>query len=122
PGRSHDRRPAPDALVTFGFAASASRRKRSCPRSSYPGVMVHAPPRPGVRQRDGEQSAAVGPDAPSTAETAGLDAPGTAGRMARLLDWFGVDSDWERVPAGRDAYRKDLLLGAGFVVFAAISV
>lgn len=84
--------------------------------------MVHAPPRPGVRQRDGEQPAAVGPDAPSTAETAGRDAPGTAGRMARLLDWFGVDSDWERVPAGRDAYRKDLLLGAGFVVFAAISV
>ncbi|WP_460885906.1 sensor histidine kinase [Promicromonospora xylanilytica] len=72
--------------------------------------MVHAPPRPDVRQRDGEQPA-VGPDAPRT-----------AGRMARLLDWFGVDSDWERVPAGRDAYRKDLLLGAGFAVFAAVSV
>lgn len=41
---------------------------------------------------------------------------------SRLLAWFGVDSDWERVPAGRHAYRKDLLLGAGFAVFAAVSI
>ena len=57
------------------------------------------------------------PDVPRPA--APRPAEGVAGRV---LDWFGVDSDWERVPAGRDAYRKDLLLGAGFAVFAAISV
>ncbi|MGI5188888.1 sensor histidine kinase [Promicromonospora sp. CA-289599] len=42
--------------------------------------------------------------------------------VARMLDWFGVDSDWERVPAGRDAFRKDLLLGAWFAVLAAVSI
>jgi signal transduction histidine kinase len=42
--------------------------------------------------------------------------------VGRLLDWFGVDCDWERVPAGRDAYRKDLLLGAVFAVLAAVSI
>jgi signal transduction histidine kinase len=73
--------------------------------------MVHAPPRPETRQPDGDRPAVDGPRAPRA-----------GGRLARLLDWFGVDADWERVPAGRDAYRKDLLLGAGFAVLAAISV
>jgi signal transduction histidine kinase len=44
------------------------------------------------------------------------------GMVVRVLDWFGVDADWERVPAGRDAYRRDLLLGAGFAVLAAVSI
>jgi signal transduction histidine kinase len=44
------------------------------------------------------------------------------GVTARVLDWFGVDSDWERIPAGEDAYRRDLLLGAGFAVLAAVSI
>lgn len=39
-----------------------------------------------------------------------------------LLDWFGSDSDWERASAGRDGYRKDLLLGAVFAVLAAVSI
>ncbi|MFC8799480.1 sensor histidine kinase [Promicromonospora sp. NPDC057138] len=60
-----------------------------------------------VRQPDGAPAAA-----PRSAE----------GVVGRVLDWFGVDSDWERVPAGRDAYRRDLLLGACFAVFAAVSV
>lgn len=45
-----------------------------------------------------------------------------AGAVGRVLDWFGVDSDWERVPATRDANRRDLLLGACFAVLAAVSV
>ncbi|MEV0949933.1 histidine kinase [Promicromonospora sp. NPDC050249] len=44
------------------------------------------------------------------------------GVSGRVLDWFGVDADWERVPAGRDAYRRDLRLGAGFAVLAAVSI
>ncbi|MEU4360844.1 histidine kinase [Promicromonospora sp. NPDC023987] len=73
--------------------------------------MVHAPPRSETRPPDVDQPAVGGPDV-----------PGRPGHLAGLLDWFGVDSDWERVPAGRDAYRRDLLLGAGFAVLAAISV
>ncbi|MFJ3402921.1 sensor histidine kinase [Promicromonospora sp. NPDC090134] len=51
-------------------------------------------------------------------------APSDRARAAgsRLADWFGVDADWERVPAGQKAYRRDLLLGAGFAVFAALSI
>ncbi|WP_036964230.1 sensor histidine kinase, partial [Promicromonospora kroppenstedtii] len=37
-------------------------------------------------------------------------------------EWFGVDADWERIPAGQRAYRRDLLLGSGFAVFAALSI
>ncbi|GAA4719194.1 Signal transduction histidine kinase [Promicromonospora umidemergens] len=73
--------------------------------------MVHAPPRSETRPPDGDRPAVAGPDVLRP-----------AGRLAGLLDWFGVDADWERVPAGPDAYRKDLLLGAGFAVLAAISV
>lgn len=69
--------------------------------------MSDAPPHP-----DAWRPGAPRPAAPPPAD----------GVVARVLDWFGVDSDWERVPAGRDAYRRDLLLGAGFVVFAAVSV
>ncbi|MFD6179451.1 MULTISPECIES: sensor histidine kinase [unclassified Isoptericola] len=36
---------------------------------------------------------------------------------ARLSDWWGIDSGWERVPADpARAYRNDLWLGAAFVV------
>ncbi|MCK9793949.1 histidine kinase [Isoptericola sp. 4D.3] len=36
---------------------------------------------------------------------------------ARLADWWGIDSGWERVPADpARAYRNDLWLGAAFVV------
>lgn len=69
--------------------------------------MSDAPPPPDVRSDDVRSAARP------------RSATGVAGR---LLDWFGVDSEWERVPAGRDAYRRDLWLGAGFAVFAAISV
>jgi signal transduction histidine kinase len=68
------------------------------------------------------------PDASSPSDVRQSDVPRAAaprtadGVTGRVLDWFGVDSDWERVPAGRDAYRRDLLLGVGFAVFAAISV
>ncbi|MFI6425097.1 sensor histidine kinase [Promicromonospora sp. NPDC050880] len=66
-------------------------------------------------------------DAPPQPEDGRSAAPPVAPRpddgvAARVLDWFGVDSDWERLPAGRDAYRRDLLLGAGFAVLAAVSV
>jgi len=67
-------------------------------------------------------------DAPTPPETRRPDAPRpdatrlSAGFAGRALDWFGVDADWERVPAGRDAYRKDLLLGVGFAVLAAVSI
>ncbi|MEU4384617.1 histidine kinase [Promicromonospora sp. NPDC023805] len=64
-------------------------------------------PPPGARQPDLSRAATS------------RSAEGVAGRA---LDWFGVDSDWERVPAGRDAYRRDLLLGAGFAVLAAVSI
>lgn len=41
----------------------------------------------------------------------------------RLLEWFGVDSDWERAPVNPvRAYRNDLWLGVVISVFAAISV
>ncbi|PUB28956.1 signal transduction histidine kinase [Promicromonospora sp. AC04] len=73
--------------------------------------MADAPPQSDSRQ----------PDVPDVRRPAA--APRPVERAAgRLLDWFGVDSDWERVPAGRDAYRRDLLLGAGFAVFAAVSI
>jgi signal transduction histidine kinase len=65
------------------------------------------PRHPGVPRSDAPRA-----DAPRADE----------GAVARVLDWFGVDSDWERVPAGRDAYRRDLLLGAGFAVLAAVSI
>ena len=84
--------------------------------------MVHAPPQPDVRQPDGGRPTG----AQSDVGRLGASRPGVRRSVeslaGRLLDWFGVDSDWERVPAGRDAYRKDLLLGAGFAVLAAISV
>ena len=70
--------------------------------------MADAPPQSGSRQPEVRRAAA----APRPVE----------GAVGRLLDWFGVDSDWERVPAGRDAYRRDLLLGAGFAVLAAVSI
>ncbi|MDR7383157.1 sensor histidine kinase [Promicromonospora iranensis] len=70
--------------------------------------MVTAPAQPDARQLVVGRPVAT----PRSAE----------GAASRALDWFGVDSDWERVPAGRDAYRRDLLLGAGFAVLAAISV
>jgi signal transduction histidine kinase len=79
--------------------------------------MAHAPPRSETRQPDVDRPAVGRPDGDRPA------APRSTERFAgRLLDWFGVDADWERVPAGRDAYRRDLLLGAGFAVLAAISV
>jgi signal transduction histidine kinase len=74
--------------------------------------MVIAPAQPTARQPDTERSDVGRPIAPRS----------DLGLAARLLDWFGVDSDWERVPAGRDAYRRDLWLGAGFAVFSAVSV
>ena len=67
-------------------------------------------------------------DAPPPSDARQLDEPQTTtpssgeGVVARLLDWFGVDADWERVPASRDANRRDLLLGACFAVLAAVSV
>lgn len=40
----------------------------------------------------------------------------TPGVTARVLDWFGVDTDWERVPADpARAYRRDVWLGALYV-------
>ncbi|WP_454850490.1 sensor histidine kinase [Promicromonospora soli] len=72
---------------------------------------------PGARQPNAGQPAVRQLDEPQTA--APRSAEGVAGRV---LNWFGVDSDWERVPAGRVAYRRDLLLGACFAAYAAISV
>ena len=41
----------------------------------------------------------------------------------RLLDWFGVDSDWERVPADpQAAYRNDLLVGLALTAISVLSV
>ncbi|GGM10688.1 sensor histidine kinase [Promicromonospora citrea] len=63
------------------------------------------------------------PDAPAHTDAPQPDAARpTGGALGRVREWFGVDVDWERVPAGRDAYRRDLLLGGAFMVFAAISV
>ncbi|MFD6445949.1 sensor histidine kinase [Promicromonospora sp. NPDC060204] len=86
--------------------------------------MAVAPPQPDSRRSD---AGARRPDADADARRAVArrpDAPSGRARSAagRLADWFGVDSDWERVPAGRDAYRRDLLLGAGFAIFAALSI
>ncbi|MEL7978212.1 histidine kinase [Isoptericola sp. F-RaC21] len=40
---------------------------------------------------------------------------------ARLADWWGIDSGWERVPADpARAYRHDLWLGAAFVVVSLV--
>lgn len=67
-------------------------------------------------------------DAPSSPAARHPDAPrpdatrSAGGAAGRVLEWFGVDSDWERVPAGREAYRNDLLLGAVFAVFTAVSI
>ena len=42
---------------------------------------------------------------------------------ARLLDWFGVDSDWERAPDDPPAgYRRDLVVGAAVTALAVLSV
>ncbi|GAB3096525.1 histidine kinase [Isoptericola nanjingensis] len=44
-----------------------------------------------------------------------------AGWTARLSDWWGIDSGWERVPADpARAYRHDLWLGAVFVVVSLV--
>ncbi|SKC57747.1 sensor histidine kinase [Krasilnikoviella flava] len=44
-----------------------------------------------------------------------------AGWTARLADWWGIDSGWERVPADpARAYRNDLWLGAAFVVVSLV--
>ncbi|MFI2104255.1 sensor histidine kinase [Isoptericola sp. NPDC019693] len=44
-----------------------------------------------------------------------------AGWSARLSDWWGIDSGWERVPADpARAYRRDLWLGAAFVVVSVL--
>jgi signal transduction histidine kinase len=90
--------------------------------------MVTVPAQPVARQPDARQPDDERPDAiePGVADADTVVPAATprsaAGLTSRLLDWFGVDSEWERVPAGRDAYRRDLWLGAGFAVFAAISV
>jgi len=40
---------------------------------------------------------------------------------ARLSDWWGIDSGWERLPADpARAYRNDLWLGAAFVVVSLV--
>lgn len=84
--------------------------------------MVNAPPQPDVRQPDAEPPDGGRPDVYGS-DVDGPAAPRSAERVTgRVRDWFGVDSDWERVPAGRDAYRRDLLLGAGFAVLVAVSV
>ncbi|GAA1725201.1 hypothetical protein GCM10009809_21220 [Isoptericola hypogeus] len=47
--------------------------------------------------------------------------PASKGWTARLADWWGIDSGWERVPADPPrAYRNDLWLGAAFVVVALV--
>ncbi|GAB6937908.1 sensor histidine kinase [Isoptericola variabilis] len=44
-----------------------------------------------------------------------------AGWTARLADWWGIDSGWERVPADpARAYRHDLWLGGAFVVVSLV--
>jgi signal transduction histidine kinase len=63
---------------------------------------------------------------PGVGKPAAAPRPGrrpAEGVTGRLLDWFGVDSDWERVPAnpGR-AYRNDLWLGLAFVVLGVVAV
>ncbi|MGW2094761.1 sensor histidine kinase [Promicromonospora sukumoe] len=45
-----------------------------------------------------------------------------ADALGRLAAWFGVDADWERLPAGHQAFRRDLVLGAVFAAFAALSI
>ncbi|WP_020015590.1 sensor histidine kinase [Promicromonospora sukumoe] len=77
--------------------------------------MAAAPPPPASRQPDAGRPA----DAASARAAATAPAGSTLGRLA---DWFGVDADWERVPAGQRGYRRDLLLGVGFAVFAALSI
>ena len=84
--------------------------------------MVHAPPEPDVRRPDGEQPDVGRPDGGRLVDDRPAAPRAAVGRTARVLDWFGVDSDWERVPAGQDAYRRDLLLWAGFAVLVALSV
>ncbi|MFD7021475.1 histidine kinase [Promicromonospora sukumoe] len=89
--------------------------------------MVVAPPHPEARQpavADAPQPASPRPAAPSPTGSPSPAAPSDRARAAasRLADWFGVDADWERVPAGYKAYRRDLVLGAVFAAFAALSI
>jgi signal transduction histidine kinase len=73
-----------------------------------------APPQPDARQ-SGVRQLDVPPSgtAPRPADSAG----------GRVLEWLGVDSDWERVPADpARAYRNDRWLGLAFVVLGVAAV